>query len=256
MLVDAAVAGERHLSRIVFTGTEPDSLHEVTAFIGLEIPRDSRALGPAGNGRSVFRDLAALRSWPLSMAYFPAGSADAQPDFEIAFRLLENGVASDLVLDYNDFRDAGGAGRVRVSPPARVLTGVTWLPIRACPAGRHRRRRSASRRRSRAADSAVPSASRRNRRRPAATMTSARRVGEASVAERVRKRKSWLFSLRTTVRPARPWRSRRSATRAASRSRTVSNVAAWAVSASNVVSAETLFASPRASTLRSSTPAA
>lgn len=117
MLVDAAAAGERLLSRIVFTGSEPDSLHEVTAFIGLEIPRDSRALGPAGNGKSVFRDLAALRSWPVSMGYFPAGSADAEPEFEIAFRLLENGVASDLVLDYNEFAMRAALVEIEFLPP-------------------------------------------------------------------------------------------------------------------------------------------
>ncbi len=103
LLVDAAAAGESRLSSIVFGGTGPDSLHEVSAFIGEEIPAGSRQTGPGGEDRQIFRDLAELRSWPVSIAYFPAGSAEPEPDFEVAYRLVENGVAEDLMLDYGEF---------------------------------------------------------------------------------------------------------------------------------------------------------
>ena len=117
LLVDAAAAGRSILTRTVFGGTGPDSLNEVTAFIGPEIPTGSPL--PARDGdRAVFHDMAELRSWPVSMGYFPLDSGDAAPDFEVSFRLVENGVAAGLLLDYGDFAMNGELTEIEFFPPA------------------------------------------------------------------------------------------------------------------------------------------
>ena len=106
LLVDAAAAGESPMTRTVFGGTGPDSLHDITAFIGGENP-----------GGSGFDALAGLRSWPVSAAWFPAGSPAAEPDFEVSYRLAENGVASELVLDYGDFAMNAALAELEFLPP-------------------------------------------------------------------------------------------------------------------------------------------
>jgi len=103
LLVEGALAGKTWIAESVFSGTGPESLHQVTAFIGQEIPVGSRPLVPAGTGDATLLALGELRSWPVSMAYFPLRRKDAEPEFEVSYRLVENGVAANLVLDYGEF---------------------------------------------------------------------------------------------------------------------------------------------------------
>ncbi len=112
-VVDAAAAGQPVFSSTVFSGSGPDSLHEVTAFIGAEIPAGSQSL--TSGDQDGFQDLAALRSWPVSLAYFPATQSVAEPEFEVNYRLFENGVADDLLLDYGDFAMSGQLREVALS---------------------------------------------------------------------------------------------------------------------------------------------
>lgn len=110
LVAEAAKRGERALSRTVFGGTGPDSLNEVTAFIGAEIP-------PGEGEGAAFPDLAGLRSWPVSMAYFPLRSPEPEPDFEVAYRLFANGVATGLFLDYGGFAMRAALAEVEFPPP-------------------------------------------------------------------------------------------------------------------------------------------
>lgn len=105
VLVERALAGDRVVSMVVFSGTGPDSLHDVTAFVGAEIPGGSRPLVVTDDADSAspFDDLAEMRSWPVAMAYFPHAQDELEPEFEVSYRLLENGVAGNLLLDYGEF---------------------------------------------------------------------------------------------------------------------------------------------------------
>lgn len=114
LVAGAAGRGERALSRTVFGGTGPDSLNEVTAFIGAEVPPG----GGEGEGEgAAFPDLAGVRSWPVSMAYFPLRSPEPEPDFEVAYRLFANGVATDLFLDYGGFAMRAALSELEFPPP-------------------------------------------------------------------------------------------------------------------------------------------
>lgn len=105
ILVERVLAGDRVVSMVVFSGIGPDSLHDVTAFVGAEIPAGSRPIetAPEFDSASPFGDLAAMRSWPVAMAYFPHGQNELEPEFEVSYRLMENGVAGNLLLDYGEF---------------------------------------------------------------------------------------------------------------------------------------------------------
>ncbi len=103
MTVDQAIAGKRMLARNVFSGTGPDSLNQVTAFIGREIAPNARPLiGPEEREQAIL-DLGKLKSWQVDLAYFPIEGDDVEPEFEVHYRIMENGVASHLDLDYGEF---------------------------------------------------------------------------------------------------------------------------------------------------------
>ena len=94
IVAQAAKAGKRHLTRIVFDGSALDSPYEVTAFIGAE-----RAPG----GEDIPTFVSDKRSWFFRLAYFKQAAIEPSPEFELSAVLYENGVAGDMIYDYGDF---------------------------------------------------------------------------------------------------------------------------------------------------------
>lgn len=90
-LIAAAQDGSIRLSRIMFDGATLDGPLEVNAIIGSPVK-------PAGGDHLTDR-----ASWPVRMAFFPIQSQQAEPDYEVAVRLVDNGVSDRLLLDYGDF---------------------------------------------------------------------------------------------------------------------------------------------------------
>lgn len=95
-ILDAARAGRTVLEESLFDGSETGrKLYRMTAVIGR-----AREAAPTGVEASV-GDLA---RWPVSMSYFDAeGGGDQTPSYVIRFDLWENGVSTDLTMDYGDF---------------------------------------------------------------------------------------------------------------------------------------------------------
>jgi hypothetical protein len=94
-LLASARAGVKFLSHDVFDGWGFDALTQITSVIGaprkIEAPASDAADGLGG------------RAWPISMAYYNVEHPTETPEFEASFLLSDNGVLSDLVLDYGDF---------------------------------------------------------------------------------------------------------------------------------------------------------
>ena len=91
-LLDAAKAQKKLLVAPVFDGSEIQSAISVSAVIGkqkvLANPQHSLLSG---------------NYWPIRMAFFSPGHRSTRPTHEMTINLHENGIASDLVLDYADF---------------------------------------------------------------------------------------------------------------------------------------------------------
>jgi hypothetical protein len=53
--------------------------------------------------------LAADKYWPVDIAYFDSTdkSGEEVPEYRISFKLHENGITRDLLMDYNDFSMTG-----------------------------------------------------------------------------------------------------------------------------------------------------
>ena len=109
-IIDAAVNGERIVAQEVFDGSEDgDTVHGTTAMIG-----PPRTAAPTPEDAIVGEE---LQRWPVSVAYFDAAAVgDQTPQYSIAFDLWENGVSTDLTMDYGDFALTGSLAEYRALP--------------------------------------------------------------------------------------------------------------------------------------------
>ncbi len=106
-VLEAARAGKLLFTGDLYDGSEKgEKVYATTAAIGrMAAPGKSRL--PAGLKNAD--QLAARRSWPVSISYFEPNSErkDAVPTYELAFRFYDNGVSSGLFIDYGEFAIRG-----------------------------------------------------------------------------------------------------------------------------------------------------
>lgn len=102
-IIDAARAEQNYLSVDIYEGAgSGESSDEAMAAIGKAVfTRDG---DPLGGG---------VRQWPVSIGYFEPGGisqdhlGEELPSYQMSFMLYENGVTSDLVMDYGDYALSG-----------------------------------------------------------------------------------------------------------------------------------------------------
>jgi len=95
-LIEAGREGANWLQADVYDGASVDGYSAIGGFIGRArtAPQETEGAGKLLSG---------LRYWQVRLAYFNAAKKSDTPDYEIAFRLFENGVADDIVFDYGDY---------------------------------------------------------------------------------------------------------------------------------------------------------
>jgi hypothetical protein len=100
-LIDAARAGQPLFQARIYDGSEKGrKVYDTTAVIGSMVqPRTDAKLEKAAKDKG----LTELASWPVSIGYFEAKGGDLTPSYQIDFRLYENGVSRELLIDYGDF---------------------------------------------------------------------------------------------------------------------------------------------------------
>ncbi|MGA7456306.1 MAG: cell envelope integrity EipB family protein [Methyloceanibacter sp.] len=117
-LIAAARTGQGLFQARVYDGSEKgQKVYDTTAFIGTEVqPGDDPKLEPVAKEKG----LGELPSWPVSIGYFEAKGGDLTPSYQIDFRLYENGVSRELLIDYGDFSIHG------------TLTSLEYLKAPEC----------------------------------------------------------------------------------------------------------------------------
>ena len=117
-LIAAARTGQRLFQARVYDGSEKgQKVYDTTAFIGTEVrPGDDPKLEQVAKDKG----LGELLSWPVSIGYFEAKGGDLTPSYQIDFRLYENGVSRELLIDYGDFSIHG------------TLTSLEYLKAPEC----------------------------------------------------------------------------------------------------------------------------
>ena len=118
-LIAAARTGQGLFQARVYDGSEKgQKVYDTTAFIGTEVQPGS---DPKLEQVAKEKGLGELASWPVSIGYFEAKGGDLTPSYQIDFRLYENGVSRDLLIDYGDFSIHG------------TLTSLEYLKATECP---------------------------------------------------------------------------------------------------------------------------
>ncbi|MCC6206051.1 MAG: cell envelope integrity EipB family protein [Hyphomicrobiales bacterium] len=104
-LIEKAKAGETFYQTSLFDGSEDaDRVMSTTVVIGKrQTPADSDP------EKKVLAGLGADGFWPVDIAYFDESKNDGEetPEYRISFKLHENGMSRDLVMDYGDFSMRG-----------------------------------------------------------------------------------------------------------------------------------------------------
>jgi hypothetical protein len=115
-LIKRARRGEKLLIVDVFDGSKGlGSLFGTSAFIGG--PIDAGTYDGDYDGADLLK---AAPSWPVQVAYFgyPDGGEKRSelPEFEIGYRIFDNGIVSDLQVDYGDFEVSGSLSNLEALP--------------------------------------------------------------------------------------------------------------------------------------------
>jgi hypothetical protein len=121
-LVQAAKSGVKLFAANLYDGSEKGEKYYLTnTVIGKKYAPGAKAFAASLKGADR---LQGIDSWPMTISYFEAGKdkRDLIPSYELSFRYFENGVTSDLKIDYGDFAIKG------------ELKQLTFLDPGKCPA--------------------------------------------------------------------------------------------------------------------------
>jgi hypothetical protein len=118
-LVLAAKSGVKLFAANLYDGSEKGEKYYLTStVIGKKYPAGA---GPSAGRIKGADRLAGVESWPMTISYFEAGKdrQDQIPTYELSFRYFENGVTSDLKIDYGEFAIKGDLKELTFLPPGR-----------------------------------------------------------------------------------------------------------------------------------------
>lgn len=105
-LLTAAKDGKKFLALPLFDGTSAAGAQDSTVAIAAWTP-------PA---TTKWKDLDALNSARVRIAFFDRDNTNQQPDYEVGMRYWSNGVADDLSMDFGDFVMRAKLAKFRLSP--------------------------------------------------------------------------------------------------------------------------------------------
>jgi hypothetical protein len=98
-VLNAIKEGKKFYSAVVFDGSDQEGPVEISAFIGARVDgaaalKDIKGLDPALLQSSAHK---------VRLAFFPLNEPSESADYEMSAVFHENGVISDMVIEYDDF---------------------------------------------------------------------------------------------------------------------------------------------------------
>ena len=120
LIIEAAKSGEQVLEATVYDGgDEADAVYETATVIG---PVGTDMPGASASEREVLSQIpeaAGHEAWRLVITYFEAGAAEGerQPEYELTFSLLDNGVSYDVAFNYGAFSLSGELTELTLTEP-------------------------------------------------------------------------------------------------------------------------------------------
>lgn len=99
-LLDQAVKGVTRDVSLVFDGSDGEKTYRAISFIGKKRAPGTFAVDIANPQTEPLRGIA---SWPMTISYYAADDSSETPVYQASFNMYENGVSTDLVLDYGNY---------------------------------------------------------------------------------------------------------------------------------------------------------
>jgi EipB-like len=112
MLMVSAEKGETRSSALVFEGSDNEKASKAISFIGVRKPGSNIE---SGADADTLAALNKLPFWPVTVSYYDVEAKDdAAPSYSASFNMLENGVSTDLVLDYGSYALKGKLEKIEM----------------------------------------------------------------------------------------------------------------------------------------------
>jgi hypothetical protein len=114
-LMASAENGTSNTSGIVYEGSEEDKPVRAVSFIG---PRRANTVVEKGADAETLAQLSKLPAWPVTVSYYKLETkGDELPSYSASFNMLENGVSTELVLDYGAYAMKGKLEKIEMLKP-------------------------------------------------------------------------------------------------------------------------------------------
>lgn len=124
LILEAARSGEQVLEATVYDGgDEADAVYETLTVIGAG---ETGLPGASADERAVLMEIPGaeeMMAWRLVITYFEAGAAEGerQPEYELTFTLLDNGVSYNVAFNYGAFALTGEMTEISVNDEGGCL---------------------------------------------------------------------------------------------------------------------------------------
>lgn len=99
-VVDMIKQGKKRYHGVVFDGSDAEGPVEINAIIGKAVSPDQMAVKPS---KAIDAALLSSPARNIRMAYFPLNQASESSDYEMNIVFHDNGIISDMVIEYDDF---------------------------------------------------------------------------------------------------------------------------------------------------------
>lgn len=107
-LLQQAKSGNKFYTARIFDGSDSEGAVDITSFISTKDQpaqsnlKKNNSFKPASTG-PVDSSLLTTPSWKVRMAFFPVKKKESASDYELSMVFHENGIISDMVIEYADF---------------------------------------------------------------------------------------------------------------------------------------------------------
>lgn len=98
-MIEKARSGQKFFTATVFDGSDEEGPIEINSFIG----KKANALAEIRPSKDIDMSLVNTPAWNVRMAVFPVMSDEATADYEMDMVFHENGVISDMLIEYDNF---------------------------------------------------------------------------------------------------------------------------------------------------------
>lgn len=92
-------SGTKFYNASIFDGSDTDGPFDINSFIG----KQAVYAPPEQYAQHIDNTLVEKQAWNLRLAFFPQENTEATADYEMSLIFHENGVISDMKIEYSDF---------------------------------------------------------------------------------------------------------------------------------------------------------